>query len=402
MVENKDKKIILAVISTQVLLMIQFYLLYSLNITDTLIGNKVQIGTKLFVGIFIIFAIKDFLKHRIMLSIQVSLIILIILSINFLGFPENRKFLSDVSIYILMICLPMFLFALQINNYEKLYQMLLKASNIILALGVLLTIQIILNFTKFDYYNMSFSYYLLLPALVNLNEIINKYKINNIIKFLISLLIIISLGSRGALICIFVFFILKIIKSIQYENKLSSKLIIASFFVIAFFYKTILKIMLELSIEFGIESRTLKLLNGTGIELSNRDSLYDAVILALNNSPVFGIGISGDRRVLENIQPYVHNIFIELLANFGYVLGFGIIIVLLYSFFNTYLKTNGVKNDVLIFWFSYGFIHLLVSSSYLTDVKFWVFLGILINIQLNYNEIHRKNWKISNHNKIIH
>ena len=43
------------------------------------------------------------------------------------------------------------------------------------------------------------------------------------------------------------------------------------------------------------------------------------------------------------------------------------------------LIINSYNNyNIVIFWLSVGFIHLFVSSSYLTDIKFWVMLGIIV------------------------
>lgn len=86
--------------------------------------------------------------------------------------------------------------------------------------------------------------------------------------------------------------------------------------------------------------------------------------------------MAADRRILHGNNSYVHNIFIEVLVNFGVVMGGLINVFLLYFAFKPIFIKDIKKSDMIIIWISIGFAHLLVSSSYLIDFKFWIYLGL--------------------------
>ena len=82
------------------------------------------------------------------------------------------------------------------------------------------------------------------------------------------------------------------------------------------------------------------------------------VIDDIIQNPLLGIGISGDRRVLDDA--YVHNFFIEIIANFGIILGSFIIVALIIFILKSLLTRDNRSYRLVIIWFSLGFIHLMV------------------------------------------
>ncbi len=63
---------------------------------------------------------------------------------------------------------------------------------------------------------MSLSYYMLLPTIIYMNEFLDRISIKSGLVLAMSLLVILALGSRGgAIMCIGIFTILKLIKQIK-------------------------------------------------------------------------------------------------------------------------------------------------------------------------------------------
>lgn len=94
---------------------------------------------------------------------------------------------------------------------------------------------------------------------------------------------------------------------------------------------------------------------------------------------MFGIGIGGDRYILNGA--YSHNIFIEIIANFGIFIG-GIIIILIFiCIIKALLQKNSLNYSIIAIWLCIGFVHFMVSNSYIVDMRFWIFLGVLLNIE---------------------
>lgn len=134
----------------------------------------------------------------------------------------------------------------------------------------------------------------------------------------------------------------------------------------------------NLFLQFGIKSRTLILFLKGGVYLSGRDQIYEDVIAEIIERPFFGIGLKGDTRIIGS--SYVHNFFIEIIGNFGIVIGVIISVAIVMLIIKSLMNKERLNYNIAITWISLGFVHLMVSSSYLSDIKFWIMLGLLVNI----------------------
>jgi len=114
-----------------------------------------------------------------------------------------------------------------------------------------------------------------------------------------------------------------------------------------------------------------------------KEVITDLIIEAIAKNPILGIGIAGDRVLLEG--SYSHNIVIEVISNFGIILGILLLSVLGIKWIKSLFSKNESYLDIILIWSSIGFIHLFISSSYLIDFKFWIFIGVLFNNTKNCN-----------------
>lgn len=109
--------------------------------------------------------------------------------------------------------IPSFVYIMSINDIEVFQEYIYKASKIVFIMGMILSITVFTGKVSVGTYSMSLSYYMLFPAIMYLNNTIEKQRILDFICLIISLISIISLGSRGALLCMVFFLLLKIIKT---------------------------------------------------------------------------------------------------------------------------------------------------------------------------------------------
>ena len=177
--------------------------------------------------------------------------------------------------------------------------------------------------------------------------------------------------------CTGVFAILKLIKNnknITYTKVLLYLIIFSIIIMGIIFLNQILEYIYELLLSFGIRSRSIQLFLRNDVYLSGRDRIYREIVEEIVKNPFLGLGLGGDRIVTNGYQS--HNIFIEVFANFGIVIGIFIIIAMLYIVIKSLFIKDVNKYSMVIIWLSIGFVHLLVSSSYLIDFKFWIFIGI--------------------------
>lgn len=385
---NADKKISLALMGSFVILTLQYAILVYFDLLEgNAVASLVQLISKGFVGLLYLYALPSVLKRNNKSFLMIYFIFLFVFFVQFALFSDNRLFLLGIAFQIFFMDVPTFIYALSIKNLGTLKKIMWKVSHVVFILGSLIGILVLIGRVDVGGYSISLSYYMLLPAIMFFDQLLESFSIKYLIFLSLTLSVILALGSRGAIMCILVFILLRFFKI---QNKKSSKKLIWRFTVIGLAIVSILfleKILIGLYnflLQFGIDSRSLQLFSSGEISLSGRDSLYKTVFQQILENPILGIGIEGDTRILGD--SYVHNFFIELIGNFGVIIGSILAIFLLFLIIYNLVFNNNDKYNMAIIWLSLGFIHLMVSSSYLIDIKFWIFLGILINQLLRNNK----------------
>lgn len=131
---------------------------------------------------------------------------------------------------------------------------------------------------------------------------------------------------------------------------------------------------------FGYSSRLLdKFLDqsadGDLFQFEDRQAIIDRT---MENLGLFGNGIYGDRVVLRGTYP--HNLFLELLCQYGVVFGTVIIGCLIGFLYRLHKVTKRMKNDyfqcLFLCLICSIFVKMMFSASYLTDRPFWLLLGL--------------------------
>lgn len=377
---KQDKKISIAIMSPFVILTIQYLILYYFNLVGGTLGSKVQLISKLLVGLLFLVGLPVVLKRNLFLLISVYAASTFIFIYNYFVFNESSHFLSTLIFPLFFICLPAFLYSYSIRDRRVFVNIVEKAATIVLIVGMLISILVFTGRVSLGLYSMSLSYYMLLPAIVYLKKILKNKSLKDLMLILIILTIILLLGSRGPIMCISAYMILYIIVN---RPKLTYKIVTlylgltSLLVVIAFNFRTIFLSMYNLLLSFGIDSRTLLLFARPKVHLSGREILYQDIISQIKESPLLGIGIAGDRLYIGG---YVHNILLEIIAGFGVIVGSILIIILIWICYKAIRLRNRDDSNLAIIWISIGLIPLLVSGTYLADFHFWIFLGITLNI----------------------
>ena len=259
--------------------------------------------------------------------------------------------------------------------------MIEKTAYIVFALGFMYASLAIIGVIDFGDSYMSFSYYMLLPTVVFMNKTFNRCTAVTLLLTLISLFILISFGARGPFIGIFAFLILKLIQpSSKTGNKLNYKkiIIIALLLLIIMFQKEILQFIESIIESFGIKSRTISLFLKNDWDLTGRDLIFKDAIDKISQKPILGWGLAGDR-IASGRNDYIHNFYLEVYLNFGIIFGTILILIITYKMIEMIVKLKNINYEIFIILLVVGFFHLLVSSSYLIDFRFWIFAGALFN-----------------------
>jgi O-antigen ligase len=341
-------------------------------------GSAVQQLSKITVGIIFLYTLPVVLKRNLRIFIFTYLVAIFIFLVNYMVFTENQVFITGLIFPFFFMCLPAFIYTMSLENINGLKVIMKKGSLIIFLFGAIIGILIFTGSASVGIYSQSLSYYMLVPTIIFLDRLFRGFSLPALFIVVFSIIVIIAFGSRGALLCILIYVLLK---SIRPSSKLTRKTVLINMLfsgliiIIYLNINQILTIIYYNLLEFGINSRSLQLFFREDVYLSGRESIYQSVLEAIKDNPIKGIGIGGDR--LVSGEGYAHNIFLEIIANFGIVIG-GMLSVLIIIIILKSLITKDKENYSLItIWMSLGFIHLLVSSSYITDINFWIFMGLL-------------------------
>jgi O-antigen ligase len=233
---------------------------------------------------------------------------------------------------------------------------------------------------------MTLSYYILIPAIVEINEFLNKKKLFSLLIFALSSIIIISFGSRGALLCLIIYVFLRFY--IYTKNK-NLKIVFLKLFLALLIIFGILNIngiivfLNNMLISIGINSRTLYLFLNNFDHLSGRNEIYELILGYISKQSLFGSGIGYDRVLLNGA--YSHNLFLEMIINFGLIVGVLMFVILFIMTIFASVRDIANKDNLITILIILGLVYLTFSGSYLTDITFWIFLGF------TFSNIFRKN-----------
>lgn len=118
-------------------------------------------------------------------------------------------------------------------------------------------------------------------------------------------------------------------------------------------------------------------------EASNgRDLIWATSISLIMNGPFYGHGVYGERNAIYSIGMkwgYSHNIFLEILVDFGWLFGTIIIIFLLFNLVRFFRSSKNKYEKLLVILFlTIGF-ELVLSNSIWLHCGLWVLMGIIVN-----------------------
>lgn len=344
---------------------VQLFMIDALHINEEFATNIRVIATAvpILISFFYLYAR---LSHRLFI---IYLCAFIVLLFNMVLYPLSESYVKSEALrFIIPVIIPTGLCVAAVSDLRIFEKTIYMVSWTTLIVAVVYFMYYFMGRFAIDSYSMSFSYALLLPAL-------SFYTYHNRFSKLMSLIpiiMIISIGSRGALVAVLIFILMKIILQ---KNKFLS-LGITLFAIISFgFLLSYLETFFGILESFGIKSRTLYLLiEQDYTHDSGRNNIYTDVWNLILENPIFGSGLYADRIYLGY---YTHNIILELLLNFGLFFGGIVIIYFVISQICTFNKLN--YNNKLIY-LKYAIVlvlPLMFSSSYLQNYNLGMFFGVI-------------------------
>lgn len=343
----------------------------------------------LVIGLLFIYALPVVLKRATTFASIVVSLLIIILAVTFLIFPDNIPFLykEGVLVYALFITLPCFIYAYCIKDMDKFYNYLEVYSTIVLVVSLFILIAMfVLSFGINNSYTMSLGYSAGLASIFYLHKVLEKRQLKDILFFVIGFFLIISIGSRGPLLCLAVFILVYFLMNSLKQRITLGRLIgftltmlCLGLIIYTLGNQTLLIKINHLLSEFNINSRTLILLINDNLgQSSSREGIYSFLIEKIKEQPLLGYGIGSDRMMLGM---YAHNLFLALFTFFGVIGGLLSSLIIIVIILGAFITAKNKKTiTVLLIFFSVYFVSSMVSGDILNNYGPWILIGMSLSV----------------------
>lgn len=355
-----------------------------------IIGNMIMP----FIIFVLIIGSLSFIAKKIILSDILFTLCVVFVSLVtiMLDLPSTEPF-NDLCFTFLSQCLVMYFvgisFYVELRNNREIMSVLKFIS--ILSI---FTLTIVYRSTSsgFDYEWNSNQYipYLLLPhILLVMASAYEKISVVNMLTLVYGVVNIVMLGNRGSTVCMLVMlFFLTYFKTAKMNKKRRLVLLLFIILVITVVwmtnaYETALLGMYKYALDHNMSTRVFQTFlgefsSGTSLD-SGRLEIQKELIRQIKINP-FGYGLGGDR-VFTGW--YAHNIFLELIVQFGIFIGGFLCVFLVYIVISSLRKSRAEMQilSMLLLFMCTGLIKLLISGSYLIEPYFFLLLGFAISIR---------------------
>ena len=304
---------------------------------------------------------------------------ILITLLNVLFFRETLSWFGDTALTYYTMCYSSFLICSAIRDFTALKGYILKISSFIAILSF-----VILFFgsscsldTNTGDYSMGFGYACIPSLLFLIYSFFENRKWKDLLGIISLFFAILLFGSRGPLLSIALFGVFFGLRYLIKEKKYLLAILLCVILICVFvFYQDIFMIMVNICEVLGVNSRTITMMSYDTIIDSGRSKLYDVLLLEVAEHPFQIRGINAEYIQLGG---YAHNIIIELLYQFGIIVGGMGIVYLLKNIVKTLFLDKVDDKNVMIWIFAFSSLpHLMISNSLWTTQNFWIWLALII------------------------
>ena len=345
--------------------------IHNLIVTVGINGMWWTVLSRGIVAAFLAFALIPIVIRQGIKAVAIELVVAILLAASYLFASTNSEFPS-IAFNLIFAYVPMGIACLSIHDDS----LLLKRLYVVAWLVEIVTFANAVNRLTLSY-SMSLGYLLLLPALIHFDRFLENRKWLDLLMVGIDAMMIIFFASRGPIICVTFYFLLKVLFSSNMSPRKKAGLIVIALTLVSIVYFSIDRITIflaELFSRYGGISRTLKLLSSGTIGYdANRNSIFDHYWDLINEAPIVGHGLAGS----WDVSSYPHNIVIELFLAFGIPIGVVLISLLLFVTIKGISQRN-LERMRLSQIFVAQLISLLWSGSFIMTPTFFVAIAICV------------------------
>lgn len=246
-------------------------------------------------------------------------------------------------------------------------------------------------------YSMYYGYLILPAAAISANEAIRGRNLLHGANAALAVMLTLAMGARGPLLCEMAFIlVLLLVQTKTVKTRIAAGCITAvGTGLIYSNFGAILIYLDSLFGKMGLSTRAIvKMQQGNFFQSSGRNAIAEATRSIMDGKLLTGVGPGRDRILIaqylghspsEAVGLYPHNFFVEIVLQFGVVMGPVILVaaitVMAYPLFARRMDSSALS--VYLVGIAVGVLPLMISGSYLTNAAFFYSLGIDVSIIRN-------------------
>lgn len=317
--------------------------------------------------------------------------LIVIYLTNYAIHPENTEYLNKNAYNCLCLAAPMYFWG-RIVDINKYYNIFTIISMICIAMSVFYYThyaQTAKNISEVASDDNMYAAYIVLPhEVLLLWNSLRKFNIIHIVFTVIGAMFLLSCGTRGPLACLSFFGIVYFIFFMNFKYAFILKGILLCFAgILMMFIHEIIGYLAFLFTGMNLSTRILdKFISGELGNDSGRGSIKVFLYKTLDNSDSFtGMGYFGSQRFG---YLYPHDIILDFLWSYGYIFGtillFCLCCLCCFAIYKSKTKEN---KCMIIMMMSFAIIKLFLSSTFLTEMFFYAFIGYCFKMLLENQNI---------------
>ena len=310
-----------------------------------------------------------------------------------LFYPDTAKFIDEANDRIMIQSLPYLFFGL-IFCYYKCFNALHLISLIAIGCNVLFFYLMTGMSTykgELEDENMNAAYMLIPAMMVVTYHMLDEKKMIDIVALAVGVLLLMFMGTRGPLV-IYVFFVaLYIVFFTKTKHPKLVKTVAALFATVFYWFSdAIAMALMVVSSSLGMSTRVFESMledNMIGMNASNgRDEIAaDLMNHLIEANPWGGFGLGSDK--VYNGFFYSHNVIVEILFSFGFLVGGVMLVALGVLIYKAFMRcTSREERLFLLALFCSGFLKVCFSSRFVWEPHFYMLIGVCISIVRKYKD----------------